>query len=491
MNELPRKNLISLVQKNGNALCRDAVRCEGLLRDLCPGCSREIAVLLSALRQQVGIDLLSPPPGVSREHHLHALSRRLYDNQGICEQFAWWAVISWALALGVIAQESEVKPPRELVRGQKVVSGADKAKILSSRPLSLIVAADGSGHTVTIGEAVGKAPPHTSIFIRPGRYRESLILTAPLQLIGEGRPSEVVIEGVEGPCLTLRAPSCLVHGLTLEYKTSTEADADSAALTFLRGEAVVEDCTLISAGTGILIRGGRVDPVIRRCSILGSGERGICIEKAKGLVESCRIEGPARGIVVRGKTEATIRSCSLSHGHIGIEVNDRGYAVVDNCRVADQSYACLVIQGASQPEVRGCTFQQAQFGVEVTDRGKGSLDQCTVQGCAQGILIAERADPSLSACTVQHNQFGIRVTSSGRGDLRNSDISENEFAGISIKEGGKPHVSGCRITRNGDVGIWIQKSGLGVIEGNDLRGNRKGGISLETGSQAQVQKNLL
>jgi F-box protein 11 len=490
MNELPRKNLILLVQKNGKSLCRDPGRCEGLLRDLCPGCPREIALLVAALRQQVGIDLLSPPQGISREHHLHALSRRLYENAGICEQFAWWAVISWALALEVIAQENEVKPPREILRTRRT-PGATRAALPASQPLSLIVAPDGSGHAKTIGEALAKVSPHTLIFIRPGRYRESLTLSVPLHLIGEGRPSEVIIEAVDGPCLTLRASACLIHGLTLERKSSSAEDGDTSALASVRGSAVVEDCTLISAGQGISIRGGRAEPVVRRCHILGSGETGILIEKGRGIVESCRIEGPARGIVVRGKTGAVIRDCSLSHGHIGIEITERGSAVVERCSLTDQSYACLTIQGASQPEIRGCTFTHAQFGVEATDRAKGTLEQCTVQTCAQGILIAERADPTLTACTVRQNQFGIRVTSAGRGTIRNSDISENEFAGISIKEAGNPRVSGCRITRNGDVGIWIQKSGLGMIEGNDLRGNRKGGISLEEGSRAQTQKNLL
>jgi F-box protein 11 len=490
LNELPRKNLILLVQKNGKLLCRDASRCEGLLRDLCPGCPREIALLVAALRQQVGADLLDPPQGVAIEHHLHALTRRLYENTGICEPFAWWAVISWALALGVIAEENEVKAPREVLRSRRTQDTA-RAGAPSPRPPSLIVATDGTGHTRTLTEALARASPHTPIFIRPGRYRESLTISTPVQLIAEGKFSEVILEATDGPCLTLRAPACLVHGLTLERRTPPQGDTASAALTILRGDSVVEDCTVISGTVGIAIRGGRANPAVRRCQVLGSGEVGILIEKGKGIVDSCRVEGPVRGIMVRGKSGITVRDCSFSHGHIGIEITERGSAVVERCSVADQSYACLTIQEGAQPEIRRCTFAHAQFGVEVTERGKGVLEQCTVQDCAQGILIAERADPTLSACIIHQNQFGIRVTTSGRGTIENSEISENEFAGISIKEAGNPRVHGCRVTRNGDVGIWIQKSGLGIITGNDLRGNRKGGISLEAGARAQAEKNLL
>jgi hypothetical protein len=341
--ELPRKNLILLVQKNGKTLCRDAVRCEGLLRDLCPGYPREISLLIAALRQQVGTDLLSPPRGVSTTHHLHALSRRLYENTGICEPFAWWAVVSWALALGVLAQENEVQPPREVARGRRIPA-ASRSGTIVSRPASLIVSPDGSGHAGSIGEALARAPPHTPIFIRPGRYRESLTLASPVQLIAEGRPSEVIIEAVEGPCLTIRAPSCLVHGLTFEHPLHPQGDTDPSALAIHRGDAVVEDCTVISAGVGIAVHGGRAEPAIRRCHILGSGETGIFIEKCRGVVDSCRIEGPVRGIRVKGKTGVKIRDSSVSHGHIGIEVTEKGTVTVEHCSVTDQSYACLAIQ---------------------------------------------------------------------------------------------------------------------------------------------------
>ncbi len=490
IDELPRKNLILLVQKNGKMVCRDAARCEGLLRDLCPGSSREISLLITALRQQVGIDLISPPQGISTEHHLHALSRRLYEHTGICETFAWWAVISWALALGVITQEGDVKPPKELERNRRTTPTKAVAPA-TLRAASWIVAPDGSGHVRTIGEALERASAHSAVFIRPGRYRESLTLSFPVQLIAEGRPSEVVLESAEGPALTIRASGSLIHGITFEHKPASGDPASIAPLAFLRGDVVVEDCTIISSHIGIAIRGGRAEPIVRRCRFLGSGEAGILIEKGRGIVDSCHVEGPARGVVVRGRSSIIIRDSSMSHGHIGIEVTDRGSAVVERCSVLDESYACLAIQEGAVPEIRGCSFTHAQFGVEVSGKGKGMLEQCTVQECAQGVLIAERADPTLSACTIRRNQFGIRVTSSGKGIIENSDISENEFAGISIKESGNPRVSGCRITKNGDVGIWIQKSGLGLITGNDLRGNRKGGISREEGSRSQVQKNLL
>ncbi|MDD1673470.1 MAG: right-handed parallel beta-helix repeat-containing protein [Methanomicrobiales archaeon] len=489
MSELPRKKLTDIIQKNGKSLCRDPIRCEGLLRDLCPGHPREISVIIAALHQQVGTDLISPPHGISLEHHLHQLSRRMYENLGICDRFAWWAVISWALALRVIDRESEVKPPRELEDIK--ISLRVKGKASShTQPGSLIVAPDGSGHVSSIGDALKKASPHTQIYLRPGRYQGNLTVTTPLQIIGEGRPSEIVIEGINGPCLTLANSGCLVHGVTLDQK-GVPSELPSSALDIIRGACVVEDCRILTPGIGVAIRGGRADPILRRCSILSTGEYGVVMERGKGLVESCRIEGAVRGISIRGKTSALFRGLAILHGYIGIEIRDHGSAIVDACEITDQSYAGITIQESSNPEIRGCTISRAQFGVEVTDRGRGILDQCTIQGCAQGVLISERGDPTICACTLRHNQFGIRVTSDGRGKIQNSDISENEFAGISIKEKGNPVISGCRVTKNGDIGIWVQKSGLGTLEGNDLRGNRKGNLSIDEGSQVHQRKNLL
>lgn len=101
MNEQAARILISLVGRFGSSLAYDPLRCEGLLRDTCPRCTREIFVLVNAVRQQVPADLLAPrhalPPALFRGF----LVKRLQDELAFSEDAARWAVETWASALGL------------------------------------------------------------------------------------------------------------------------------------------------------------------------------------------------------------------------------------------------------------------------------------------------------------------------------------------------------------------------------------------------------
>lgn len=101
MNEQAASILKTLVARYGTSVALDPLRCEGLLRDTCPRCNREIFVLVNAIRQQVTADLLAPrhslPPSLFRGF----LVKRLQDELGFSDEAAQWAVGTWADALGL------------------------------------------------------------------------------------------------------------------------------------------------------------------------------------------------------------------------------------------------------------------------------------------------------------------------------------------------------------------------------------------------------
>jgi len=101
MNEQAARILSSLVSRYGTSIALDPLRCEGLLRDTCPRCHREIFVLVNAVRQQIPADLLAPrhslPPALFRGF----LVKRLQDELAFSDEAAHWAVDTWAAALGL------------------------------------------------------------------------------------------------------------------------------------------------------------------------------------------------------------------------------------------------------------------------------------------------------------------------------------------------------------------------------------------------------
>jgi hypothetical protein len=101
MNDSARTTLARLVARYGVSVAHDPNRCEGLLRDTCPECSREIFVLTHAVRQHVTDDLLAPRHTLPLSLTEGFLAKRLEDELGFSTDVARWAVISWAEALGL------------------------------------------------------------------------------------------------------------------------------------------------------------------------------------------------------------------------------------------------------------------------------------------------------------------------------------------------------------------------------------------------------
>ena len=104
MNEQARQKLRDLIVHHGPSLCYEPERCKGLLQDACPTSKREIFVLVSALEEQVATDLLAGLGDRSWDAVAGRLARRLVDNRALADHAAFWAVESWALALGVITR---------------------------------------------------------------------------------------------------------------------------------------------------------------------------------------------------------------------------------------------------------------------------------------------------------------------------------------------------------------------------------------------------
>ncbi len=118
MNDLPRQKLKEIIIQYDRSICDEPQRCEGLLRDFCGQHRKEIAVLVSALKERVPADLLASQNSTPPVILLARLTKKLQDNLGLAEEAARWAVESWGLALGVISEtdtasvDSSFSPPQ-------------------------------------------------------------------------------------------------------------------------------------------------------------------------------------------------------------------------------------------------------------------------------------------------------------------------------------------------------------------------------------------
>src|SRR5271170_828101 len=105
MNTKPREVLIEVIAKYGTQILASPVRFEGVLKDYCGECRREIFVLVSCLRVGV-VDQLRRQGGPSVKLVCARLALKLEQNLAISSDVAKWAVESWAIALGLLHPEN-------------------------------------------------------------------------------------------------------------------------------------------------------------------------------------------------------------------------------------------------------------------------------------------------------------------------------------------------------------------------------------------------
>ncbi len=100
----PRTQLCLMLKQYGLSIMAEPKRCKSLLSDLAPQHRLETFLLITALEQKIAEELLKPSTLIPIGIQLERLAQSLRDAVGIEEEYAYWAVESWALALNVIQQ---------------------------------------------------------------------------------------------------------------------------------------------------------------------------------------------------------------------------------------------------------------------------------------------------------------------------------------------------------------------------------------------------
>ncbi|HVB46091.1 MAG TPA: hypothetical protein VNF47_25755 [Streptosporangiaceae bacterium] len=226
MNNAVVAQLRHIVVTYGVEVCEDARRVEGLLRDLAGEHRREIAVLVGAVREGLPSELLVSRDGVPPAVLEERLVRVLEDNLGMAADAARWSVAAWAVALDVAGFSPPVATGRIQPDARAVADGGGPGRsqpepVAGPAQAELVVALLGPADHRTIKAAVAAAEPGTRIMVRPGIYREPLVLDRPVELLADGPVDDVVVEATDGSCLLMQADYAVVRGFTLRGRAGT------------------------------------------------------------------------------------------------------------------------------------------------------------------------------------------------------------------------------------------------------------------------------
>ncbi len=258
-----------------------------------------------------------------------------------------------------------------------------------------IVSSLGRGEFPTIGEALHQAEEGDTVIVRPGTYRESLHLTRPVKIIGEGALQEIVLVNSDGDTVSIESDATL-EGITVQCTADNE----------------------LSAGHAVHIRRGKV--AITGCDIRSHSLACIAVHGAH--------------------SHAEIQECGIHEGsETGVYVFDRATVTLEDCDVYDHASSGLVVSGGGRLALKSSQVHHLfASGLFVHEGGQATVHDCTFSSCAKaGVAVGSQATATLENARFQHNlAYGVWYQEDSEGSVRHCQFEANQGAPWLVPEDG-------------------------------------------------------
>lgn len=398
------------------------------------------------------------------------------------------------------------------------------------------------GHHATIASALRAVQPGERILIRPGVYRESLVLNVPVAIIGCPAPGG-------GPGVTITSSrNHTVHSTALFARLDNvllrqTGGSGRSCLLCSHGTLEVSDCD-ISSASGLCVEvTDAATPIIRHSRVHSGAAAGIWFRSAAGgLVEGNEIWGNGwsgvqisdgsnptllrnfihdnksaglisfnhgRGVALHnditsnGKGGVQVRSRAspeLSHNRIfsersfGVWVYEHGFGTFEDNDIVNNAWSGFQVEEGSDPTVMGNRLRgNRSAGIVVYNRGAGTYEWNDISANGRcGVQIKSGSTPVFRRNRIHHEkQAGVLTAEDGTGVLEENDIFDNQWSGVQTEGPSNPKLVRNRIHHNGGAGFIAYQSGSGLLDGNCIYSNKKYGVQAKTGGQPTVRNNTI
>jgi F-box protein 11 len=390
------------------------------------------------------------------------------------------------------ATESDGNPAGTQASATKATEQARGPEARTEVP-TLIVDAFHRGDHLTINAALAAAAPGARILVRPGLYREGLVIDKPVEIIGDGNRGDIVIEAQDQDVVLFRSSMGRIANLTLR-----QAGGDKwYGVDITQGRLDLEDCAISSQSlAGIAIHDG-ADPRIRRNRIHdGASDGVIAYENGLGTLEDNEIVGHAQlGVAISEGAHVALHRNRIHGGRsFGVVVADTGRGLLEDNEIFDNVGSNVIIQDGGNPTLRRNRIHSGKAsGVFICDNSKGTLENNDIfNNQMTGVEIKNGAQPALYLNRIHDNHAsGVFFNTDGLGTIENNEIYGNALAGVEIKKGANPTLRRNHIRDGKGSGVFVHEHGGGVLEGNEIIGNTLSGVEIREGSNPILRKNLI
>ena len=399
------------------------------------------------------------------------------------------AAVTRAHEAGIGEGATATAPKSEEDAGQIPATARGPAQ--KTEPRTRVVDALFRGDHVTLTAALEVAEPGDRILIRPGLYREGVVIDKPVEIIGDGELGEVVIEASGKNAILFRANMARIANLTLRQI----GDENWYCVNIAQGRLDLEGCDVTSQGSSCIAIHEGADPRLRRNRIHDGKYCGVFVyANGQGTLEDNEIFANAfGGVAIKEGGNPALRRNRIHNGKAGgVFVYENGQGTLEDNEIFANAFSGVEIKEGGNPTLRRNRIHGGrEGGVMVVIDGQGTLEDNEIFANAlAGVEIKEGGNPTLRRNRIHDGKAGgVFVWQNGQGTLEDNEIFANAFSGVEIKEGGNPTLRRNHISGNGYQAIWIYDGGRGVFDDNDLRGNKRAAWRISPDCEANVTRN--
>ena len=347
----------------------------------------------------------------------------------------------------------------------------------------------GRAEFTSISEALARSAAGARVLVRPGHYREELIINKPLELVGDGPREDIVVEASDGHTIVFDTNIGLLRGLTVRQS----GIGRFYAVWIKQGRLALEDCDLAGASSACLAVSSHADPRVRRNVIHSAKQSGVFVSgNARGSYEDNDIFGNGLSRFAVNEAEPIVRRNRIhDNQQSGIHIYSNAFGTFEENDVLSNGYAGLAVRKRAEPIVRRNRIHDNQrSGIRIYDDGRGTYEDNEILGNGySGFSVSRGAEPIVRRNRINQNRaHGLYVYENGRGTYEDNEVLSNEYAGVHAASGGAPVLRRNRINKNRYEGVWVNNTGGGLFENNDLRENTRGPWDIEESASAELKR---
>mgnify|MGYP000246166234 CR=1 FL=1 len=374
----------------------------------------------------------------------------------------------WALGCLLLAWLL-ASPPGALSSGKGLSPSSVPAPLGGGRTWTV-----GGGGLRSIGEALARARDGDTIRVLPGIYRERLVITRAVRLIGEGRP--VVDGGGEGDVLTIKAGGAAVEGFVIRGSGRRLWRNEAAVKVSGEGNTIAGN-EITDALFGIFLLGASGNAIVGNTIHglrVGEHDRGNAIHlfgSHRNRIEGNTILYPRDGLYFEFSNGNRILRNRVLYGRIGLHYmysddnTFEGNTFAYNGVAAAPMYAKRIV---ARRNLFAHSRGYGAYGLFLKDCDDSLIEENTIVANEVGVFMDNSKRNLVRRNLIAGNTIGARVLSSSTGNL----FTANAF----VENGDQVHLNRGRLLNRWEGNYWSD------YRGYDLDGDGFGDVPYKVGS---------